>query len=63
MGCKAARRTDQYHGWECTITEGECMFLYPDDEECFRKFGEGSKAEEKKEVKWHKSGAKGGYWK
>lgn len=34
MSCKAAKRTDQYHGWECEITEGACMFLNPDSKAC-----------------------------
>ena len=62
MGCTAAKRTDEYNGWECTISGGECMFLYPDDEECYRRYDERPKVEEKKEPKWHKTGATGGYW-
>ena len=62
MGCAAAKRTDEYHGWECTISGGECMFLYPDDEECYKRYGEGPKVEEKKDPPWHQTGAAGGYW-
>ena len=26
MTCKCAVRTDEYHGWKCSITEGSCIF-------------------------------------
>lgn len=45
MGCKCAIRTDEYHGWECSITEGPCMFLYPNSKTCAKKYGEGPDAE------------------
>lgn len=41
MTCKAAKRTDEYHRWECEITEGACMFLNPDSKACAEKYGEG----------------------
>ena len=44
MTCKAAKRTDEYHGWECEITEGACMFLNPDSKACAEKYGEGPDA-------------------
>lgn len=44
MACKAARRTDEYHGWECEITEGACMFLCPDSKACAEMYGEGPDA-------------------
>ena len=37
MACKAARPTDEYHGWECEITEGVCMLLIPDSKACAEK--------------------------
>lgn len=43
MGCKAAIPTDEYHGWECEITEGACMFLHPDSRRCAKEYGEGNK--------------------
>lgn len=49
MGCKAARATDEYHGWECEITGGACMFLYPSGKACAEQFGEGPDAEDFKE--------------
>ena len=45
MSCKCAKRTDQWHGWECTITDGECMYLFPDSKACARDFGEGPDAD------------------
>lgn len=45
MSCKAARATDEYHGWECEITGGACMFLYPSSKACAEQFGEGPDAE------------------
>lgn len=44
MSCKAAKRTDEYHGWKCEITEGACMFLNPDSKTCAEKYGEGPDA-------------------
>lgn len=32
--CPNAKSTDQYHGWECKITGGECMFLFPNYNAC-----------------------------
>lgn len=45
MSCKCAISTDQYHGWECTITGGECMFLFPNSKLCAEKYGEGPDAD------------------
>lgn len=44
MSCKCAKQTDQYHGWECMITEGACMFLWPNAKACADMFGEGPEA-------------------
>lgn len=44
MACKAAIATDEYHGWECEITGGACMFLHPDSKACAEKYGEGPDA-------------------
>ncbi len=41
MSCKCAKRTDEYHGWACTVTDGECMFLFPDSKACAEIYGEG----------------------
>ena len=51
MACKCAIRTDEYHGWECSITEGECMFLFPNSKPCAEIYGEGPDAEEYEEMK------------
>lgn len=40
MLCKYAKRTDQYHGWECSISDGECMYLTPNQARCAEEFGE-----------------------
>lgn len=40
-GCKAAYRTDEWHGWGCSVTEGACEFLSPDSKACAEMFGEG----------------------
>lgn len=45
MACKCAKRTDEYHGWECEITEGACMFLVPNSRLCAELYGEGPDAE------------------
>ncbi len=43
-GCKCAVKTDQWHGWKCKITDGECMYLSPDSKACARDYGEGPDA-------------------
>lgn len=42
--CTAARPTDEFHGWKCDITDGECMFLMPDSKRCAEMYGEGPDA-------------------
>lgn len=32
--CPNAKPTDEYHGYECKITGGECMFLFPNYKAC-----------------------------
>ena len=32
MGCICATATDEYHGWRCSITDGACMFLRPNQD-------------------------------
>ena len=29
MSCKCSYQTDEFHGWGCKITGGECMFCIP----------------------------------
>lgn len=41
MGCRYATETDEYHGWECSMTEGECTFLIPNEKACYEEYGEG----------------------
>lgn len=45
MSCKCAKQTDEWHGWECSITEGPCMYLMPDSKACAEEYGEGPDAE------------------
>ncbi|WP_410495799.1 hypothetical protein QTL86_11265 [Cellulosilyticum sp. ST5] len=45
MSCRCAKQTDEWHGWECSITNGPCMFLYPDSKACAKEYGEGPDAE------------------
>lgn len=40
MGCLCAIKTDEYHGFECSISGGACMYLYPDSKRCAREYGE-----------------------
>lgn len=44
MSCKCAERTDEYHGWACSVTDGACMFYHPDSKACVEKYGEGPDA-------------------
>lgn len=50
MGCKCAIRTDEYHGWGCSITEGACVFLHPDSRACADMYGEGPDVETDDEI-------------
>ena len=50
MSCKCAIRTDEYHGWECSITEEMCMFLHPDSRACADMYGEGLDVETDDEI-------------
>ena len=36
--CPNAKPTDQYHGWECKITGGECMYFFPNYERCKKEY-------------------------
>ena len=36
MGCSYAIETDEYHGFECSVSGGACMYLYPDSKRCAR---------------------------
>jgi len=38
--CICAEQTDEYHGWKCIITDGACMYLYPNQAVCAREYGE-----------------------
>lgn len=49
MACRFAKITDEYNGWECTETGGECMFLSPDEKACYEEYGEGPLAFEAEE--------------
>lgn len=40
-GCKCAIETDEYHGWECTVSGSACIYLRPDSKRCAKEFGEG----------------------
>ena len=45
LGCKCAHSTDEWHGWECEITGGACVFIYPNSEACAKEYGEGADAD------------------
>lgn len=34
MKCQYASVTDEFHGWECMITGGECALLFPNEKLC-----------------------------
>lgn len=46
MSCKCAKISDQYHGWECEVSGGACMFLHPNSKLCAEEYGEGTDANE-----------------
>ncbi len=49
MTCKCAKRTDEFHGWACGVTGGECAFLMPDSKLCAAVYGEGPDADKIKQ--------------
>lgn len=49
--CSASLSTDEFHGWECTIIGGECMFLIPNSKACAEKYDEGPDKKRGGEVK------------
>lgn len=51
MACSAAKSTDQYHGWECEISGGACMYLSPNSKQCAEEYGEGPDASDGEESK------------
>ena len=34
MSCECAKPIDEYHGWKCSITDGACLYLVPNQKEC-----------------------------
>lgn len=40
-GCSCAIATDEYHGYECEISGGACMFLIPNAKRCAEMYDEG----------------------
>lgn len=50
MSCTAAMRTDEYHGWKCTITDGPCMYYTPSSERCAKDYDEGPDARKEDEI-------------
>lgn len=47
--CSAAYHTDEWNGYGCSITEGPCMFIFPNSKGCAEMYGEGPDAEEYEE--------------
>lgn len=43
--CKCGLETDEFHGWECELTGGECAFLSPSSKLCAEIYGEGPDAD------------------
>lgn len=41
MSCRCASITDEFHGWECAVSGSACMFLHPDEKQCYEMYGEG----------------------
>lgn len=38
MACKYAKRTDEYHGWECTNAKEPCRYPIPDRSLCSEEY-------------------------
>ena len=48
--CKAAYRTDEWHGWGCEVSGGACVYLFPNSKQCAKDYGEGPDAEHCEEL-------------
>ena len=48
MGCKCAKISDEYCGWECTISGDQCMYMPPNSKRCAEEYGEGPDAKKDK---------------
>ena len=59
MSCRFASRTDEYHGWKCSESDGACVFFVPNEQRCYDEYGEGPLAFEENpedEVKENQNG-------
>lgn len=41
IGCISAIPVEEYNGWECEITGGACVYMFPNSRHCAEDFGEG----------------------
>lgn len=48
-GCQFAFATDEFHGWGCSITGGECMLFVPDNEACKELYEDAEAMDDKEE--------------
>ena len=56
MSCRFASRTDEYHGWKCSESDGACVFFVPNEQRCYDEYGEGPLAFEENQKKDVKEG-------
>lgn len=43
-GCSCSYITDEWHGYGCDVSGGECMFIIPNSKVCAEIYGEGPDA-------------------
>lgn len=56
MSCRFASRTDEYHGWKCSESDGSCVFFVPNEQRCYDEYGEGPLAFEENQKEDVKEG-------
>ena len=49
MSCKCAKISDEYCGWQCTISGDQCMYMPPNSKRCAGEYGEGPDAHDESE--------------
>lgn len=50
MGCKCAHYDANEGRYMCSVSGGECLYIFPDSKACAEEYGEGPDANEKEDV-------------
>lgn len=58
MKCKCAKQKNVEDRWNCTVTESDCMFIYPDPEKCAKLYNIGPLADDIRQQEAGKCGSR-----